>query len=149
MSHTPSSSRFLVGALLGSFVGSLVLTFAFGSIWEGEVSGRTLGYLTYIFYAMPVMFIAFVVVGWPLFFFFRGIRFYRLGLALPAGGVTGALASVPFSKPYHSGVTLGFVAIAGFATAICWWFTNARPNPAVNTDVPPAGLRPRGGPPVT
>ncbi|SRR5713101_7491160 len=61
---------------------------------------------------------------------------------------------------------LGIISMAGGGLLMLfgfrWWYQRVQryldrelanrasaPNPAVNTDVPPAGLRPPGGPPVT
>jgi hypothetical protein len=142
VANLPSSSRFLVGALLGSFAGALALTLGSGAIWEGEVNRRTIEYAVYVVFATPVMFVAFLVFGWPLFFFLRGTRHYRIGWALVVGGGTGAVASAPFSQPYHLATTFGFVAVGMFATAICWWFISQRPNQALKGDAPPAAGRP-------
>ena len=47
-------------------------------------------------------------------------------------------------------VSAGSAFLVSFAACLVYAFLNRpRPNPAVNTDAPPAGLRPRGGPPVT
>lgn len=116
---SPTSSRYLVGSLLGAFVGALVLVVVGGSAleWRADV-----GYLPFIVFVAPFMFAAFVVVGWPLFLLARGTRWFRFSLASVIGAAVGVAATALFGGPGLDLLSLGFASVGVFATAVCWWF---------------------------
>lgn len=133
---TPTSTRYLVGSLLGSFTGAIVLVVVGGSSLAHRADAT---YLPFIVFVTPFMFVPFLVIGWPLFFFLRGTRWFRFPLAAFVGAVVGIAATAFFGNPGLNLLSLGFAATGAFSTAVCWWFISIRPNPPLNTDAPTSG----------
>lgn len=117
--RTPTSSRYLVGSLLGAFAGALVLVVVGSSSIERRAD---VGYLPFVVFVAPFMFAAFVVVGWPLFLLVRGTRWFRFSLACVVGAAVGVAATALFGGPGLDLLSLGFACVGVFSTAICWWF---------------------------
>lgn len=137
--HIPTSSRYLVGSLLGSFVGAVALVLVGGSLLEHRTD---ITYFPFVVFVVPFMFIPFLVIGWPLFLLLRGTRWFRLSLAVCIGAAVGVASTVLFGGPGFNLVSLGFAVTGAFSTAVCWWFMSLRPNPPLNTDAPPNGGAP-------
>lgn len=123
--HAPTSSRYLVGSLLGAFAGAIVLVLAGGSSLEHKVTPR---FFPFVIFITSFMFVAFVVVGWPLFLLLRDTRWFRFSLAASVGAAVGVAATVLFGGPGLDLVSLGFAATGAVSTAVCWWFMALRLN---------------------
>lgn len=132
--HTPTSSRYFVGSLLGSFAGAAILVLVGGTSLEQRADAT---YFPFVVFVTPLMFVPFLVIGWPLFFLLRGTRWFRFSLSACVGAVVGTAATALFGGPGLDLVSLGFAATGVFSTAVCWWFMSIRPNP-----LPPSGGAP-------
>ena len=130
-SHTTTSPRYLVGSLLGSFVGAVVLTLA-SSSWIADKAAPT--FFPFVLFLMPFLFAVFLIVGWPLFFWLRDTRWFRLPFAVGVGAVAGIAATVLFGGPSIDLVSLVFAVTGVISTAVCWWFISNHPNPAFKRD---------------
>ena len=111
---------------------------------------------------MALVSVALIYQGYALFVTKTGARLSGLISAVIVAGTCAYIASqfillpLPQSiflmpsdvQPVFFGVAAVAVAFA-VAAALIAFSKPWRPNPAVNSDAPPAGLRPRGGPPVT
>jgi len=128
--HIPTSNRYLVGSLLASFVGALVLVLFGGSLLE---HGTGFKYFPFVVFVTPFFFVAFLVIGWPLFFMLRNTRWFRFWPAATVGAAVGVAASALFGGPGFHLVTVGFAAVGVLSVAVCWWFIR-RPNPSFKRD---------------
>jgi hypothetical protein len=116
-----------MGSLLGACGGALLLGLAY-LFDEGYAPNRAIAELpAVIALIMPAMFIIFLVIGWPLFFFLRGTRWFGLWLAVLVGIAVGLAASPMVEGPRIELSTLLFGATGGLASAVCWWFTTQWP----------------------
>jgi hypothetical protein len=130
-SHTPTSSRYLVGSLSGSFVGAVVLALA-SSSWLADKAAPT--FFPFVLFLTPFLFAVFLIVGWPLFLWLRGTRWFRLPFATGVGAVAGIAATVLFGGPSIDLVSLVFAVTGVLSTSVCWWFISNRPNPSFKRD---------------
>lgn len=126
----PTSTRYLVGSLLASFVGALVLVLFGGSLLEHGTGSK---YFPFVVFVTPFLFVAFLVIGWPLFFMLRSTRWFRFWPAAIVGAAVGVAASALFGGPGFNLVSVGFAAVGVLSVAVCWWFIR-RPNPSVVRD---------------
>ena len=126
----PTSTRYLVGSLLASFVGALVLVLFGGSLLEHGTDAK---YFPFVVFVTPFLFVAFLVIGWPLFLILRSARWFRFWPAAIVGAAVGVAASALFGGPGFNLVSVGFAAAGVLSVAVCWWFIR-RPNPSFKRD---------------
>lgn len=118
---TYTSSRYFIGSLLGSIAGAVVLLLTGETnSWLEPRAMRVLFPLV-TFFAL-ILFVFFVIIGWPLFLLLRNTRWFRLPLAASAGAAVGIAATFLFGGPSFDIVSLKFSGIGAFSVAMCWWF---------------------------
>jgi hypothetical protein len=128
-----TSPRYLVGSLLGSLAGAVVLLLAGdGGSWLEPKAIRVFFPLA-TFLAL-FLFAFFVVIGWPLFLLLRNTRWFRLPLAVGAGAAAGVVATFLLGGPSLDLVVLMFSGTGAFSVAVCWWFMSIRPNTSFKRD---------------
>ena len=156
MSQLPlKSSSFFLGSFFGSIV-SAFLHVIFGvSFYEihttkvaalylatHSLSERIFGQFLYqmgfvVVFAIPI-FIAFFVVGYPLFLFLRNTRWFRLWLAIIGGAATGVIVAIYFNIPIFLPSDFpNYFWLCGvygaISATVCWWFIH-RSNPSFKRD---------------
>jgi hypothetical protein len=113
LGRIPSSGRYFRGSALASFVGAGILVLS-------GAGDSSIGSSFAMFYGTLILFLVFLVIGWPVFLLLRNARLFSFWPVIIAG------AAVPFTLMSELGFNLlaRYTAVGVLTVAICWWFIN-------------------------